>query len=87
VDDIELVTVFRAGRDDLVALAQSMLQSAEIEYAVRGDSVQDVMGWGRFPRGNSIIAGPIEIQVRREDAEDARNILASLEAEQDPASH
>jgi hypothetical protein len=85
MSDIELVTVFRAGRDDLVALAQSMLQSAEIEYAIRGDSIQDIMGWGRFPKGNSVIAGPVEIQVRAEDAEDARAILASLEAEEESA--
>jgi hypothetical protein len=84
VSDIELVTVFRAGRDDLVALAESMLRSAQIDYAIRGEGFQDILGWGRFPAGSNIIAGPVEIQVRSEDAEDARAMLASLEAEVEP---
>jgi hypothetical protein len=84
MSDVELVTVFRAGREDLVALAQSMLQSAGIDFAVRGEGIQDILGWGRFPIGNNLLAGPIQIQVRSEDAEDARALLASLEAEVEP---
>jgi hypothetical protein len=84
VSDVQLVTVFRAGREDLIVLAQSMLQSAQIDFAVKGEGIQDVLAWGRFPIGNNLVAGPIEIQVRSEDAEDARALLASLEAGTEP---
>jgi hypothetical protein len=74
----ELVTVFATGRADLTAVAKSILQSAEIDYAVRGEHIQDLFGWGRFPHGNGLIVGPIELQVRREDAGDASALLENL---------
>jgi hypothetical protein len=75
---LELVTVFATGRADLIAIAKSILQSAAIDYAVRGEHVQDLFGWGRFPHGNGLLVGPIEIQVRREDAADASALLEGL---------
>ena len=45
----ELVTVFETGDPALVALAKSLLDSAGIDFATKGDAIQDLFGLGRFP--------------------------------------
>lgn len=63
-----LVTVFSSNDPGLVAIAQSMLQSAEIRFSVRGQLVP-------YPA-----ALPTDLQVLAGDADDARRILAELTA-------
>ena len=75
-DHLELVTVFRHGGPAEVAVAKSVLQAAGIEFATRNEAVQDLFGWGRFPRGTNLFMGPIELQVRAGDAPYARELLA-----------
>ena len=75
-DHLELVTVFQGGNPAEVAVAKSVLQAAGIEFATKNENVQDLFGWGRFPRGNNLLMGPIELQVRSCDAEDATALLA-----------
>jgi hypothetical protein len=82
-EDTRLVTVFSAGNPGTIAIAKSMLQSAEIDFAVCGEGVQDLFGWGRFPGGDNLVVGPIEIQVRSDDATDAATLLAPLTAGED----
>ena len=43
----DLVTVFETGDPALVALAKSPLESAGIEFATKGDALQDAVGLGR----------------------------------------
>lgn len=74
----ELVTVFRASSPIESAIAESILRSAGVDFLTRGDYVQDLFGLGRFPRGMNIIVGPIEIQVRSEDAADATALLENV---------
>jgi len=74
----ELVTVFASGDSGLMAIAKSLLRSADVPFLVQGELVQDLFGIGRIGGGVNRITGPMEIQVRADDAGDARLILADL---------
>jgi Putative prokaryotic signal transducing protein len=67
------VTVFKSGDPGLVAVAQSLLEAADIEFFVAGAAVA-----GLYPGAVSRFAAP-EIRVAAEDAEDARMLLQELE--------
>lgn len=76
--DVELVTVFRSGDATQLMVAESILRSAEVPYVTRGAGVQELFGLGRFPAGMSMVVGPVELLVRREDARDAGDLLEDL---------
>jgi len=77
---VELVSVFRSNDPGRIALAKSILASAEVPYVMHNEATQRAMGVSPFfmPAGN-LLFGPTEILVRREDAEDARLLIADLE--------
>lgn len=83
---VELVTVYTSGSAVQLAIAESILRSAEVEFMTRGGAIQELFGLGRFPTGHGLAMGPVEIQVRAEDAADARAMLANLvePAEEEP---
>ena len=84
--DLPLVTVFESGDPARIALASSILDSAEIEFATKGEVLQDLFGWGRFPCRANLAMGPVLFQVRPEDVEGARSLLCDLnEGEEDSA--
>jgi hypothetical protein len=66
---IKLQTVFSTNDSGLAGVVTSLLESARIDYSVRGDSIRNVttstFGWAEF-------------QVREEDAGPARELLAAL---------
>ena len=73
---IELVTVFASGNQaDLIA-AKLALESGPIPFIAKGEGVQDVVGFGRLFGGANLLTGPVELQVRGEDAEFARELLS-----------
>jgi len=72
------VTVVRVGDPASIAVAKSVLQSAGIDFVTKNEFVQDLFGWGRFPRGTNLVMGPIELQVRAEDARDALELLEGV---------
>jgi putative signal transducing protein len=74
----DLVTVFETGDPALVALAKSLLDSAGIEFATKGEALQDLLGLGRFPGGNNLVTGPVVFEVGPDDAEKARSMLRDL---------
>ena len=76
--DQEIVTVFETGNAALVALAKSLLDAADIAYAVKGENIQNLFGGGVIGTGFNILVGPVQIQVRREDETEARSVLADL---------
>lgn len=77
---LDLQVVLATGHSDVIAVAKSILMSAGIEFCVVGEEVQDLFGYGRFPAGNNLFMGPVQILVRREDAADAAALLAGLES-------
>jgi len=82
--DLELVTVFATGDQGLVALVKSLLQSADIEFMVRGEGIQNLFGIGGLSAsGFNPITGPAEFLVSAEDADDARTLLEDLTADDD----
>jgi hypothetical protein len=75
----DLVTVFETGDPVLVALARSLLDSARIEFATKGEAIQDLLGLGRFPAGSNLVTGPVVFQVQPDDALKARSLLRDLQ--------
>lgn len=64
------VTVFSTRDPALLALAKSRLESAEIDFAARGEYLQNIPGQMVW----------IELQVAAEDAAEAQTLLADLRA-------
>jgi hypothetical protein len=63
------VTVLVTRDAGLLALAQSVLESAELDFVTKGERLQNIPGqivW-------------LELQVRPEDAAEAKTLLADLE--------
>jgi hypothetical protein len=77
--DAELVRVLATGDAGLIAIAKSLLDGEEIDYLVRGDGLQDLVGLGRIT-GFSFAMGPAEFWVREDDADRARELLQDLAA-------
>ncbi len=59
---------------DLVGLAKSILDSANIDHFVAGEDLRNIRGWGLDGAG----MGPAEFQVRESDAEAAIELLSEL---------
>ena len=62
---------------------EKMLEASEIPFVVVGDGLQDLFGIGRLTGGTNFITGPVQIRVTQDDAEDALEILADMEKEDD----
>ncbi len=75
--DLEYITVLETANPAILAVAKSLLESAEIEYLTFGEELQDIIGLGRLGFGNPIV-GPVRIRVRREDEAEAKEILRDL---------
>ncbi len=75
---IELVPVFETGDAGLTALVKSILEGEGIDYLVRGEGVQDLLGAGRLSAGFNYLTGPARFMVRKADEERARELLSEL---------
>jgi hypothetical protein len=82
--DIELVPVFETGDAGLTAVVKSILEGEGIDYLVRGEGIQDLLGAGRLTAGFNYVTGPAQFLVRREDEERARELLHDLESSIEP---
>jgi hypothetical protein len=76
--EVTLVTVFQSSNVSLLALAKSLLSAKGIPFIVKGEVLQDLFGWGRFPTSMNLATGPADIQVSSENEEEARTLLARL---------
>ncbi len=74
---VELVTIF-SGEPMEVRVAMSVLKGAGIRCYVKGEGLQDLFGFGRFGTGFSLVAGPVELQVAKDEAEKAELLLIEL---------
>ena len=81
--EVQLVKAWESSNAALIPLYESLLQAAQIEFMVRGESIQDLFGWGRFGSGSNLVVGPVEFWVREENVEEARAIAQSLETSQE----
>jgi hypothetical protein len=68
------VVIFRTNDPSRLMIAKSLLEDAGIEYAVPGETAQ-----GLFPGGYHASEFTPGIQVRGEDADDARALLQELQ--------
>ncbi|HEX7151914.1 MAG TPA: DUF2007 domain-containing protein [Thermoanaerobaculia bacterium] len=75
--NVELVKVYECGNAALVPLLKSVLDDADIEYMVKGEEIQDLIGAGRFGGSNYLI-GPVEFWVREDAATEARAVLEAF---------
>lgn len=75
---MELVTVFATGDLVRLAMAKVALESAGIPFLTQGEGVQDLFGMGRLFGGVNLVTGPVRIQVRRQDADRAREALEDV---------
>ena len=66
---VEYVTVFSAGNEPEILIAKSILENAEIQYFVKGESL--IIAYGT-------LTGPVEIQVGEGDVEKARELFKDL---------
>jgi Putative prokaryotic signal transducing protein len=72
----EMVTVLETGDQSLVAVAKSVLEGAGIPCIARNERLQNLFGWGTIGTGFNAAMGPIRLQVLREDADTAKELLA-----------
>jgi len=72
---MELVTVFASGNAAEITVAKLALESEGIPFITKGEGVQDLVGLGRLFGGTNLLTGPVQIQVRSEDAELALELL------------
>ena len=77
-DKEKLITVFKTGHHGTIAVVKSILDEAEIEYSVKGEQIQDLIGAGVFGVGYNPITGPVEFQVLEENTEYAKELLKDV---------
>ena len=65
-----------------VSFVKSLLQSAGIQFVIKNEGVQDLFGIGRIGTGFNVLAGAPAVYVELTRAEEAAELLASIEAEQ-----
>lgn len=75
---LELVTVFVSGDPVRLAMAKLALESAGIPFLTKGEGVQDLIGAGRLFAGFNLATGPVQIQVPRPEAANARARLQDI---------
>jgi len=76
---VDPVCVFRSGHLGRIAVAKSILQSADVPFVVLNEVTQNLIAMGNFPYGFNIALGGVQIMVSRTDAEDARAMVCDLE--------
>jgi hypothetical protein len=76
------VTVFSSGNEALVAVAKSLLDDAGIEYIVRNEETQNLVGFGVLGTGYNPVIGPTVIQVLESKEEEAKKVLEELREEE-----
>jgi len=75
----DMVTIKIIDDQSFLMVAKSIIESAEIPFFTKNEGVQELFGFGRVGTGFNIAAGPIEIQVPKEYAEEALTLLESAE--------
>ncbi|HEU4764977.1 MAG TPA: DUF2007 domain-containing protein [Candidatus Eisenbacteria bacterium] len=77
--DVTLERVYATGDPAVIPLVKSLLDDDEIQYLAKGETIQDLFGWGRLGSGFNYVVGPVEFFVASEDAGRARELLSRLQ--------
>ena len=77
-DKEKLVTVYKTGHHGTIAVIKSILDEAGLEYSVKGEGIQDLIGAGVFGVGFNPITGPVEFQVLEDNVEYAKEMLKDV---------
>jgi hypothetical protein len=81
VERLELVTVFASGDPAELAVAKLVLEAERIPFVTLGEGVQDLFGWGRALGPLNLVTGPVQFQVREQDAVRALQVLRSVKTD------
>jgi hypothetical protein len=73
--EVELETIFVGADKAELVIVESLLQDAGFKYMFAYKEMEGIFGWG-----NSI-AGPLEIKVKKEDAEEVTALLKAFREE------
>lgn len=76
--DLRMVCVVQTADEGLASLVKSIFDGDNIRYLVRGEGLQDLLGWGRIVGGFNFVVGPAEFLVHEEDADRARLLLTDV---------
>jgi hypothetical protein len=74
---LEMVTIL-SGEPMEVKVAMSVLKGAGIRCYIKGEGLQDLFGFGRIGTGFNLLVGPVQLQVSKEEAEQAVILLKEL---------
>lgn len=77
---VDLVTVLKTADASLLLVAKSLLDAEGVPSFAEGEGVQESLGAGRIA-ASDIPMGPGRLRVHPEDADRARELLASLQPE------
>ena len=80
---LEFVPIFSTGNCNLMPIAKTLLDDAKIEYFIKNERTQDILGGGRFGLGYNLVTGAMELLVDKDDKEEAEMILKELLEEKD----
>jgi Putative prokaryotic signal transducing protein len=75
---LRIVTVLATGDPVRLEMAKSLLDSADVDYWVKGEGLQDLFGAGRIGAGFNLTIGPMLLQVDEADESDAKSILSEI---------
>ena len=78
---MEVSLVFRSGDPMAIGLAKELLEANGIEYMMRNEQLQSVIGFGAYGAGYNPVTGPVEILVRPEDQQRALDLIADFSAD------
>jgi hypothetical protein len=73
---VDLVTVLRTSDESQLTVARSLLEAEGIRCLLKGSGVQGIVDFGQLS-GASLAMNLIELRVRSDDAEAARELLAA----------
>ena len=75
---MDMRSVFQTGDQLTVGYAKDLLEANAIEFVIRNEQLQNLLGVGVVGAGYNPIVSPIEILVREEDAVRALEVLHDL---------
>ena len=79
VEWLDLETVLETSDPALLPVVRSLLEAEDIPCFLRGELLQEFLGWGRLPSGKNFITGPVQLQVPRKHVEEARQLLGAVD--------